>query len=92
MSVPAQPKLYHITHVDNLPAILATGCLWSDATMIDQCGPVTTIGMGSIKQRRLGLPVKSHPGDSVGAYGKVVRALNGTPQRPAVEVHRDWYF
>ncbi|MBL0168454.1 MAG: DUF4433 domain-containing protein [Propionivibrio sp.] len=68
MAVPAQPKLYHITHVDNLPAIVAAGCLRSDAAMIDQGGPASTIGMGSIKQRRLGLPVKCHPGDSVGAY------------------------
>lgn len=38
MAVPAQPKLYHITHVDNLPAILAGG-LWSDAAMIARGGP-----------------------------------------------------
>lgn len=68
MAVPEKPKLYHITHVDNLPAILAAGCLRSDAAMINQGGPASTIGMGNIKQRRLGLPVKCHPGDSVGAY------------------------
>ena len=68
MAVPEKPKLYHITHADNLPAIVAAGCLRSDAAMIDQGGPASTIGMGSIKQRRLGLPVKCHPGDSVGAY------------------------
>lgn len=68
MSVPAQPKLYHITHVDNLPAILAAGHLKSDAAMINQGGPASAIGMSNIKQRRLGLPVKCHPGDSVGAY------------------------
>ena len=68
MAVPAQPKLYHITHVDNLPAILAAGGLWSDAAMNAQGGPAATIGMGGIKQRRLGLPVKCHPGDHVGDY------------------------
>ena len=68
MTVPAQPKLYHITHLDNLPAILATGGLQSDAAMIAQGGPAASIGMSSIKQRRLGLPVKCHPGDHVGDY------------------------
>lgn len=67
MAAPAQPRLYHITHVDNLPAILAAGGLKPDAAMIAQGGLASTIGMGSIKQRRLGLPVKCHPGDSVGA-------------------------
>ena len=68
MTVPAHPKLYHITHVDNLPAILAAGGLMSEAAMLAQGGPTATIGMGNIKQRRLGLPVKCHPGDKVGAY------------------------
>ena len=68
MTVPAQPKLYHITHVDNLPDILAAGGLWSDAAMIAQGGPTASIGMSNIKQRRLGLPVKCHPGDHVGDY------------------------
>ena len=55
--MPAQPKLYHITHLDNLPSIVADGKLWSDAAMIPQGGPLATIGMNSIKQRRLRLPV-----------------------------------
>ena len=65
---PAAPKLYHITHVDNLPSIVANGSLWSDATLIARGGPAASIGMSSIKQRRLGLPVKCHPGDFVGGY------------------------
>lgn len=68
MPVPARPMLYHITHVDNLPAILAEGGLRSDAAMVAAGGPVASIGMGGIKQRRLGLPVKCHPGDLVGGY------------------------
>ena len=68
MTVPAQPKLYHITHVDNLPAILAAGGLQSDAAMMARGGPAATIGMSSIKQRRLGLPVKCHLSDNVGDY------------------------
>ncbi|MEO6192046.1 MAG: DUF4433 domain-containing protein [Thermoanaerobaculia bacterium] len=66
--VPDRPRLYHITHVDNLPSILADGGLWSDAAMIARGGPAASIGMSSIKQRRLGLPVRCHPGDHVGDY------------------------
>jgi hypothetical protein len=65
---PVQPKIYHITHVDNLPSIIAEGCLVSDAAMIARGGPSTAVGMSKLKQRRLALPVECHPGDSVGDY------------------------
>ena len=65
---PAQPKIYHITHVDNLPSIIADDGLVSDAAMIERGGPATAIGMSDIKQRRLGLRVKCHAGDHVGDY------------------------
>jgi hypothetical protein len=65
---PAQPKIYHITHVDNLPSIISDDCLVSDAAMIARGGPSASIGMSSIKQRRLTLPVDCHPGDHVGDY------------------------
>jgi len=67
-TVPSQPRIYHITHVDNLPSILADGGLWSDAELIARGGPTASIGMGNIKQRRLGLSMKCHPGDYVGDY------------------------
>ena len=67
-AMPVAPRLYHITHVDNLPAILAGGGLSSDADLMMRGGPTASIGMGNIKQRRLSLPVKCHPGDSVGGY------------------------
>jgi len=67
-SRPARPKIYHITHVDNLPRILDAGRLVSDVAMNQGGGPAKTIGMVTIKQRRLSLPVKCHPGDSVGEY------------------------
>jgi hypothetical protein len=66
--VPSGLYLYHITHVDNLPSILADGGLWSDAAIVARGGPAASIGMGNIKQRRLGLPVRCHPGDHVGDY------------------------
>ena len=67
MSVPAQPKIYHIVHVDNLASIVADGCLWSDAVMVQRQGG-TVIGMGSIKQRRLQLPVTCHARLAVGQF------------------------
>jgi hypothetical protein len=54
---PEQPKIYHITHVDNLPNILAQQCLLSDAAMIARGGANATIGMSTIKARRLNLPI-----------------------------------
>lgn len=66
--VPARPSIYHITHVDNLPSIIQAGGLWSDAKMMEQGGPAASIGMSTIKERRLRLPVKCHPGDCVGDY------------------------
>lgn len=61
-------KIYHITHVENLASIVADGGLFSDAKMIERGGPSVAVGLGEIKQRRLGLPVKCHPGDKVGEY------------------------
>jgi len=63
---PAKPCIYHITHVNNLPAIIASGGLISDAAMIARGGPAAAIGMGNIKQRRLSLPISCHPGINVG--------------------------
>ncbi len=70
MNAAAQPlPIYHITHVDNLAAIVASGCLLSDAAMIAQGGPPRTIGMNRIKQRRLKeIEVPPHPGTHVGDY------------------------
>ena len=65
MAVPASPKIYHIVHLDNLASIVADGRLWSDAAMLHRKGG-TVIGMGSIKHRRLGLPVSCHQGLMVG--------------------------
>ncbi len=68
MPPPAQPKIFHITHVGNLTAIIGSGELYSDARMIRAGGPAAPIGMSSIKQRRLALPVHCHQGTMVGEY------------------------
>lgn len=49
MAVPAQPKIYHICHVNRLPSIIASACLLSDAVLLNQALPGTTIGMNHIK-------------------------------------------
>ncbi|TSA07418.1 MAG: DUF4433 domain-containing protein [Deltaproteobacteria bacterium] len=65
---PARPKIYHITHVDNLPSILAAGGIDSDAKRISQGTGNTNIGMTEIKQRRLTLDVDCYSGTKVGEY------------------------
>lgn len=59
---PANPKIYHITHVANLAPILAAGCIDSDARRIGQDLANTIIGMSKIKERRLELGVDCHAG------------------------------
>jgi len=71
MPLPATPKIYHIVHVDRLPSILADGSLWCDEEMARRKavspGTGTTIGLNSIKHRRLTrLSLASHPGLYVG--------------------------
>lgn len=67
MPMPAQPKIYHICHVDRLPSVVASGGLLSDAAIQQQALPGTVIGMNNIKQRRLTeLKLASHPNLYVG--------------------------
>lgn len=46
-------RLYHITHVGNLPKILEAGGLFSDAAMVKNGGGSVAIAHDHIKQRRL---------------------------------------
>lgn len=67
MSAPANPKIYHIVHVDRLASIVADGFLWSDGAMAQRQNVGTTIGMSDIKLRRLHeLSLSSHPNLRVG--------------------------
>ena len=67
MTVPAQPKIYHIVHVDRLPSIIQSDGLWCDAEIVKHPELGTTIGMSPIKSRRLNeLTLDSHPGLYVG--------------------------
>ena len=62
------PKIYHILHVDRLASVVAEASLLSDAEIGGEAADGTTIGMGTIKERRLRLPVDCHPGTHVGEY------------------------
>ena len=66
MPMPAQPKIYHIVHVDRLSSIIKDGHLWCDKKMVERNDSGTIIGMDSIKQRRLTNMLDSHPGLYVG--------------------------
>lgn len=73
MMAPAQPKIYHIMHVDRLSSIVADQHLWCDAEIIKRNPPGTSIGMSKIKERRLKeLKLPSYPdlfvGDCVPFY------------------------
>ena len=63
--VPEQPKIYHITHVGNLESIVHDGYLYSDSVKTQRPGDIV-IGMDSIKNRRLSLPVSCYPDTKVG--------------------------
>ncbi|MFS8858565.1 DUF4433 domain-containing protein [Synechococcus sp. H55.7] len=69
MPIPESPKIYHITHVDNLQGIVTAGGLLSDAAILQQGGPTQIIGMSKIKRRRIEeLEVACHPDTKVGDY------------------------
>jgi hypothetical protein len=65
---PDKPKIYHITHIDNLPEILSSGGLYSDSHLPQGAATMSVIGMSGIKRRRLDLPVACHPGKKVGEF------------------------
>jgi len=66
MTVPANPKIYHIVHVDRLASIIERNQLLCDAVIANEDGAGTTIGMSQIKLRRLARPLQSHPNLCVG--------------------------
>lgn len=66
---PVRPKVYHITHVDNLASIVATVGIESDGKRYRSGANHAAIGMTEIKRRRLfELDVPCHPGTKVGDY------------------------
>jgi len=68
MQPPSNPQIYHILHVNRLHSVIQDGHLYSDAIISLRATSGTTIGMSTIKQRRLKeLTLSSHPGLYVGA-------------------------
>lgn len=67
--VPVSPKIYHITHINNLRKIAFAGKLVSDAIRITQSLECVEVGMTTIKRRRLEeIEVTVYPGTKVGQY------------------------
>lgn len=67
--IPRHPKIYHITHINNLEGILSNKVLWSDAKRLELGLDCEIVGMSEIKRRRLKeLEVDCHPGTKVGEY------------------------
>jgi hypothetical protein len=64
--MPQNPKIYHIVHVSKLSAIIGDGFLVSDSEMRKRSPVGITIGMQTIKDRRITLPIRSCPGLKVG--------------------------
>ncbi len=65
----ANQKIYHITHVRNVPQIVQARVIWSDAKRIELGLDCRVVGMSKIKHRRLSeIEVHCHPGTKVGEY------------------------
>jgi len=62
-----ETRIYHITDIENLPKILQSGGLLSDAQMVQASGH-TVIGYDHIKKRRLEQIKITHSGRYVGEY------------------------
>jgi len=68
-AAPNRPKIYHITHINNLAPIAEEGCLVCDRTMAERGGPTQAIGMRRLKDSRITQRgVLCHPGTMVGDY------------------------
>lgn len=68
VAVPDSPKIYHITHIDNLLKIAETMKLVSDANRIKSGLACSLVGMSTIKEKRIEKDVPCHPGTKVGDY------------------------
>lgn len=65
---PDQPKIYHILHVDRLPAVIAEGALLSESEVLRRGLAGTVVGMSEIKARRRTIEVSCCPDRNVGDF------------------------
>jgi len=69
VSTPPLPTLiYHITHIDNLPAILSSGELRAKTRLDTSGGPNTSIAYTSVQDRRAQTPVPCGRGGTLHDY------------------------
>ena len=68
MPVPANPKIYHIVHIDRLSSIVNDDVLICDSIIANRQDSGTTIGMTNIKERRLQRQLPCYPSTCVGDY------------------------
>ena len=66
MPAPANPKIYHIAHIDRLASIVGDDGLLCEAVMAQRANVGTMIGISDIKRRRLTTGLSSQPGLRVG--------------------------
>jgi hypothetical protein len=68
-AIPENPKIYHLTHIENLQGIFSSGFVLSDAERIRQSPAHTNVGISEIKRRRLQeIEVQCHGETKVGEY------------------------
>jgi hypothetical protein len=67
-AVPANPAIFHITHITNLRGMIGDGYLWSDGERTRRRVNNTNIGYDHIKARRLRRVVPVSIGGTLGEY------------------------
>jgi hypothetical protein len=67
-STPVDPKIFHITHVENLPGIIAAGGLWSDHQTENRGLQPVNIAHQHIKARRRTRTVNTASGGMLADY------------------------
>lgn len=68
MTVPPDPRIFHITHIDNLPSIVHEGGLWCDQQRVARRLANTNIGHMHIKTRRTLRAVATQAGGVLADY------------------------
>ncbi len=104
MPAPADPKIFHIVHLDRLQSIIADGGLLCDAAVAERAPVGTTIGMNwrlckegkqaeFLIERRFPWELVSRIGVRSRRIGYQTEAvLEAAAHRPPVEIRPAWYY
>lgn len=68
MIEPLHIPLYHITHIENLPGILAAGGLWCDSEKLKRGVNSINIAHSELKERRMRASVPLYPSKKLGDF------------------------